>query len=143
MPYRFVEDEFRADSAFEASGRDLSELFVSAAQAVTATMVHDPKRVEPREERPVRLEAPALERLLHRFLQELVYQKDVDRFLYARFEVQVQEGRREFRVEGRGWGEPLDPNRHEQLVDVKAVTWHRFHVERSRDGWSAFVVLDV
>lgn len=143
MPYRFVEDEFRADSAFEASGRELSELFVSAAEAVTATMVHDPKRIEPKQERPFRLEAPSLEALLHRFLQEMVYQKDVDRFLYARFDLKLGEGGGRTQLEGRGWGEPLDSRRHEQLVDVKAVTWHRFKVERVPDGWRAFVVLDV
>jgi SHS2 domain-containing protein len=42
-----------------------------------------------------------------------------------------------------GEGEVLDPMRHDQVVDVKAVTLHRFQVARSPEGWKAFVILDI
>jgi len=29
------------------------------------------------------------------------------------------------------------------VVDVKAVTLHRFSVESADDGWEAFVILDI
>ena len=40
-------------------------------------------------------------------------------------------------------GEKLDPDRHEQRADVKAVTLHRFQVEKTNGGWKATTILDI
>ena len=40
-------------------------------------------------------------------------------------------------------GEKLNPLRHELLVDVKAVTLHRFTVKQTPEGWEATVILDI
>jgi SHS2 domain-containing protein len=40
-------------------------------------------------------------------------------------------------------GEELDMNRHDLVVDVKAVTLHQFRVEKTDRGWEAFVILDI
>ncbi|MFB3925099.1 MAG: archease [Syntrophales bacterium] len=40
-------------------------------------------------------------------------------------------------------GEVLDPERHSQRVDVKAVTLHRFRLDRTEHGWEATVILDI
>ena len=41
------------------------------------------------------------------------------------------------------YGEVIDRERHELLVDVKAVTMHHFKVEETAEGWTATVVLDI
>ena len=40
-------------------------------------------------------------------------------------------------------GEMLNPEKHDLIVDIKAVTLHRFQVERTARGWEALVVLDI
>jgi SHS2 domain-containing protein len=40
-------------------------------------------------------------------------------------------------------GETINPDKHDLIVDVKAVTLHRFKVERTARGWEALVVLDI
>ncbi|NTV43837.1 MAG: archease, partial [Syntrophobacteraceae bacterium] len=40
-------------------------------------------------------------------------------------------------------GEKIDPDRHDLIVDVKAVTFHHFRVEQTRHGWEAMVILDL
>ena len=40
-------------------------------------------------------------------------------------------------------GEPLNPAKHDLIVDLKAVTLHRFKVEHTARGWEALVVLDI
>jgi SHS2 domain-containing protein len=40
-------------------------------------------------------------------------------------------------------GEGIEPSRHEQGVDVKAVTLHRFEVCKIPAGWRAFIVFDI
>ena len=39
MPYKFLEDIGTADIAFEATGRDLPELFTAAANATMNVMI--------------------------------------------------------------------------------------------------------
>lgn len=142
--WRFVEGLSVADVAFEAIGRDLPDLLRESGQAVLATMVKDPATVEPREERRLEVTARDPEHLLHKFLQELLYYKDAELLLFGRFdEVQVHQGPEGVRATALARGEKLDPARHEQVVDVKAVTWHRFKVARGATGWHATVVLDI
>lgn len=140
--FRFIEDVAVADIAFEAQGKDLAEVLASAGQAVTATMVKELGSVRPAVERRFDVEGHDAEQLAHRFLQEVVYLKDAERLLLAEFDVGIQEGS-PLRAEVVARGEPLDPARHEQVVDVKAVTWHRFRVERTTKGWRLFAVLDI
>lgn len=40
-------------------------------------------------------------------------------------------------------GERIDPARHNQRADVKAVTLHRFSLQETPAGWEARVVLDI
>jgi SHS2 domain-containing protein len=35
------------------------------------------------------------------------------------------------------------PARHRARADVKAVTLHRFRLEKKNGGWEAFVILDI
>jgi SHS2 domain-containing protein len=99
--------------------------------------------VEARREVAVRVEGSDPERLLHRFLEEVVYRKDAERLLLGAFALRVGGQPGAWVAEGSAQGEPLDPARHEQVVDVKAVTWHRFRVHAVPEGWRAFVVLDI
>jgi SHS2 domain-containing protein len=41
------------------------------------------------------------------------------------------------------FGEPIDLNKHELLVDVKAVTMHLFEVKKLNGEWFARVIVDV
>jgi SHS2 domain-containing protein len=141
--WRFVEDVSVADIAFEATAPTLDQLLQDSAAAVAATMVKDPATVLAKEERRMSLEARDPERLLHKFLQELVYYKDAELLLLTHFEVKVAQEPGKWRAEVVAKGEKLDPARHEQVVDVKAVTWHRFRVTRGALGWEAMVVLDI
>jgi SHS2 domain-containing protein len=141
--FRFVEDVSVADVAFEVRAGSLAELLREAGRAVTATMVKDLASVRAREVRRLVVEAPDAELLLHRFLQEVVYHKDAGQLLLAEFDASVREQPGQLRAEVAARGEALDPARHEQVVDVKAVTWHRFRVARTAQGWEAFVVLDI
>lgn len=141
--YRFVEDVSVADIAFEVTAPDLATLMAEAAQAVTATMVKDLASVRPRDAVELKVEAPDEERLLHKFLEEVVYHKDARLLLLGHFDVRVSGEEGALRAEATARGEKLDAARHEQVVDVKAVTWHRFRVAREPQGWRAFVVLDI
>ncbi len=143
MPYHYLEEIGTADIAFEATGRDLPELFTAAADATMNVMIDNLEAIEPREPRRIELKNDAIDMLLFDFLQELIYFKDADRLLLRIREVQIDEKDDAYSLNATAAGESLDPARHQQRADVKAVTLHDFRVEKSDDGWKASVLLDI
>ncbi len=143
MPYRFLEDIAIADVAFEAFGKDLEELFTAAADALLNVMVADPATVRADEEVDFRLENRELDMLLFDFLNELVFYKDARQFLLRVKSADITHDGVRFIVNAKAGGERPDPARHRLIVDVKAVTLHRFKVEESENGFRAEVVLDI
>ena len=121
-----------------AYGRDLKELFANAAQGLFS-QITDIRRVRPRHSRQVAVEAGDTESLLVDWLNELIFLLDSEGFLGRRFEIlEVGDGRLRAQV----WGEPVDLDRHQMHVAVKATTYHQLQVVQ-RDGWRAQVIFDI
>src|SRR5213595_4120485 len=89
MPYHYLEDIGTADIAFEATGRDLAELFSDAADATMNVMIDNLDAIEPRETRHIELSNNEIDMLLFDFLQELIYFKDAKRLLLRACETQI------------------------------------------------------
>jgi SHS2 domain-containing protein len=143
MPYRYLEEIGTADIAFEATGRDLPELFRDAADATMNVMIDNIDAIQPVETRQIELSNDKLDMLLFDFLQELIFLKDAERLLLRIRGVQIGERDENYFVKATAAGEPLDAERHHQRADVKAVTLHDFSVEQIDGGWKARVLLDI
>jgi len=143
MPFRFHDEISTADVAFEAWGGTQEELFISGAEALLRTMVEATEQVVRQEELSIRLEHEELDLLFWSFLQELIFYKDARRLLLHADRVRIEERIGIFRLEAVVSGEQIDADRHRLLVDVKAVTLHRFKVAFVGNVWKAVVVLDV
>ena len=142
MPYLYRDDITRADVAFEASGRNREELFVSAWQALLDVMLENGESLEKRTMKTVDLENKSLELLLIAFLSEALFFKDSAGLFLSVDELSIGETENGFRLQVRLAGETIDRSRHELGTDVKAVTLHHFRCERTAAGYSATVVLD-
>jgi SHS2 domain-containing protein len=143
MPYHYLEDVGTADIAFEATGRDLAELFSAAADATMNVMIDNLQAIEPRETRHIELSSDEIDMLLFDFLQELIYFKDAERVLLRVRIARVEQRGGNYFLKAETVGEPLDAARHHQRADVKAVTLHGFSVQKEGDGWKARVLLDI
>jgi protein archease len=143
MPYRYLEEIGTADIAFEATGRDLPELFSEAADATINVMIDNIDAIQPVETRQIELSNDKLDMLLFDLLQELIFLKDAKRLLLRIREVQIAERAENYFMKATAEGELLDTERHQQRADVKAVTLHDFSVERKEGGWKARVLLDI
>jgi SHS2 domain-containing protein len=143
MSYHFLEEVGTADIAFEATGRDLPELFSDAADATMNVMIDNLDAIEPRETRHIELSNDKIDMLLFDFLQELIYFKDAERLLLRARHVQIDEKNEKYFLKAEAVGELLDETRHLQRADVKAVTLHDFSVEKENGGWRARVLLDI
>jgi len=143
MPFTFLEEIATADIAFEAWGKTLEETFLAAADATMNVMVEELNAVQPLEVRRFKLENEALDMLLFDLLQELIYYKDAETLILRVREVRIRDENGRHILEATTSGEKLDPDRHRPRVDVKAVTLHRFRLEKTEEGWKASVILDI
>jgi SHS2 domain-containing protein len=143
MPYQYLEDIGTADIAFEATGRDLPELFRDAADATTNVMIDNLDAIEPRETRTIELSSEEIDLLLFDLLQELIFLKDAHRLLLRMRDVHIHKSGETYLLKAIALGESIDPKRHQQRADVKAVTLHDFNVEQVEDGWKARALLDI
>lgn len=143
MPYRYLDDIATADVAFEARGDTLEEVMVASADATMNVMVDELGSIADRVRRPIEVQAAEPDMLLYALLEELIFRKDAERLLLRVPSVRIEERDGGLVLSAEAYGERLDPARHRLLVDVKAVTLHRFLVERTESGWRATVILDI
>lgn len=140
--FRFLEGLTHADYAFEAVGKDLSELFTHAGKALCTAMVN-PKTVASTTPRKIKMSKSTVEELLYEFLEEIVFIKDAEYYLAATLTVEVQKEPTGFVLDATLKGEEINPQRHHLENDVKAITYHLFKVEQTDSGYRAQVILDV
>ena len=127
-----------ADVGVAAYGATPEELFANAALGMFS-IVGDPDKVVPREEREVHVRSDDVESLLAAFLAELLYLFEVGHFMPHRTTVQAVS---DHEVRATVHGEPVSPV-HDLTTDIKAVTHHGLRVEKRDDGWRATVLFDV
>jgi SHS2 domain-containing protein len=138
---RYVILPHTADGKFQAFGRTLEEAFANAGLAMVSFM-WDWSMVESRLTKPVRVEGRDLEQLLSRFLNEVLFVFERERFLLGRVErLAIRESGGRFALEAELVGDSLAP-RYEVSGEVKAVTYNEMKIERD-DGCLVQVVVDL
>lgn len=130
-----------ADGKFQAFGQTLEEAFGNAALAL-ASLMWDWSTVKGLVKHSVRVRGVDREQLLVKFLGEIIYLYETQRFLLGRAEgLQVRPHPEGFSLDAVLAGETLSPG-HEIYGDVKAVTYHDLKIE-ARDGFTVQVVVDM
>lgn len=132
--------EHTADLGLRIRASTVPALFAEAGQAFFELVVENFVDIHPLSEQLIRLQQTQLDLLLFDWLTELLYLFETKRFVGCRFDVKIQEGALEARVQGEPWNEA----RHHLDHEVKAITYHRLKVERQTDGtWLAEVIVDI
>ncbi len=143
MPYRYLDDIATADVAFEATGKTIEEMFIAAADATMNVMVDKLGSIRRSKHKTIRVESDAIDMLLFELLQELIFYKDAERLLLCVENVEIGGAEGGYVLNAAAAGEELDPERHDLGADVKAVTLHRYKVEKTAGGWTATIILDI
>lgn len=120
-------------------GHDVPALFAHAAWAMFDLM-SDATLIQPRLARTMGVEGSDLEDLLVRWLSELLYLYDTQRFLYCAAAFTTLEPTR---LAATVQGEPFDATRHPIDTEIKAVTYHQIAVKQVDGGWQAQVIFDL
>jgi tRNA nucleotidyltransferase (CCA-adding enzyme) len=142
MPPRWEHFEHGADVGVRGFGPTLAAAFEQAALALTG-VVTDPAGIQALRRVEIRCEAPDRELLLAHWLNAVVSEMAVQRLLFGRFEVRIEERTRGMALLARAWGEPVDLGRHQPAVEVKGATCTALRVAPAEGGWLAQTVVDV
>jgi len=142
MPaYRFLEGIVTADLAFEATGKDLNELFANAALAVFESQVKL-NTVEAKVTKKIIMENKDIGQLLFDFLNEIIFLKDAEQLIFKTAKVAIAKNAK-YKLVAELKGEKIDQKKHKLGNDLKAVTMHKFNVEQTPKGWKCLVVVDI
>ncbi len=143
MPYKFVDNLSVADVAFVAEGKTIEEMFESAALATTNIMVKDMATIAPSKRRKMTVSDKSVEKLLFNFLQEIIYLKDAELMVFSKYTVKIKDRNGTYSLVCIAYGEKIDAEKHELVVDVKAITYHLFEVKNEGGKWKSRVILDI
>jgi SHS2 domain-containing protein len=142
MPnYRFLEGISTADLAFEATGKELNDLFVNAALAMFESQVQL-NTVEEKITKKIELERNDVGQLLFDFLNEIIFFKDAEQLIFKTVKVAISKNAK-YKLVAELKGEKIDPKKHKLGNDLKAVTMHKFSIGQTPKGWKCQVVVDI
>jgi len=136
---RFEQIEHTADAGILVHGETLAALFENAAAGMFSIMVA-PETVRDEVRREIALEARDVEGLLVGWLTELLFYVDAEELVFGRFDVTRIDERH---LTATAFGEPIDRERHELRLAVKAVTRHMLDMSRDSHGYRATVIFDI
>ena len=131
--------EHTADIGLRIRAPDLKGLFEDAGRALFSVMAANLDGVRPVQAVTLEVQGTERDALLRDWLGELLYTFHTRHVILARFDVQLHDSG----LTATAWGEPIDLQRHELDVEVKAVTWHGLMLRQDSDGWLAELILDI
>jgi len=144
MPYQFVDEKSLSDLLFTAEGKDLQELFTSCWEAAAEATIERIDAVEPHVHKKIVIEDEDLDFLLFDFLGEFIFYKDSEGLVLRVESIDITKNGNSWHLEADSYGETIDPEKHGNGLDIKAVTFHEFSLEHGTDGtWRARVLMDV
>ena len=138
MKFEFV-DDLTSDVMFKAYGNTLEELIENSGFALFSVMC-DIKKVNPKKSVVIEISGENKESLIYNWLSELLTQQELENMFFSKFEVLKLEKNKEYKLKVKAFGQEI--KNELVLTVVKAVTYHKFSVEK-KDKWIATVVLDV
>jgi len=128
----------QADIGIKATADSLSRAFEEAALALTA-IITEPAKVEAVESVKIECSGENEELLLVNWLSSVIYEMDVRKILFSKFEVKI-ENLKLFAVVR---GEKINQSKHMPAVEPKAVTYNQLSVKNEKGKWTVQCVIDV
>lgn len=134
--YRII--EHTADTGFEVHGTSCEHVFESAARAFFNIQwkIKTQRDIEPTD---IKIVGDDLEELLVNFLEEFLYLYEAKGLVCTRIQV---ESVKEKMVYAKAWMQNFTEG-DEELLGVKAVTYHQLYIGKDDDRWTARVFLDI
>ncbi len=135
-PYKLI--SHTADIGIKVKGKTLKGLFKNSAFALF-DIISDLNRIKVKEDFKLNLKSENLEELLHDWLKELLFQCNVNLFVFKEFHIARLNNTS---IESTAIGEHIT-SKDILKTEVKAVTYHNLAVKKEKDIWKAEIIFDV
>jgi len=139
--YKFI--EHAADIAAEVSAENYNDLFKAAAFAWKESAAGE-FELRNKEEKVIDISDRSVEELLVHFLSELNYLLLVKRWIFSEVkDISIEENERLYTGKIIIIGEPLETNRHDLNIEIKAVTFHQMNIKYGDGKYKTRIVFDI
>ena len=140
----FIYEDHTADVQARCWGKSLEEAFNQTAYSLMATITPELKKISPKVEKNIKIEAEDKEALLFDFLSELLYIFDVEELVFNEIKVQIiKESEDLYVLNALLRGEKFDITKHEIGVEVKAITYSFMEITESKNKVEISIVFDI
>ena len=126
--------EHKSDTGFSVEAPSLQRLYIDAASALTDLMVKL-DLIKEKEKRSITIEAPNKEQLLVKWLNEILYLFDKDKFISRKIVFNFFDGKK---INASLFGEFHQPVKHGHVFEIKAVTYHQLELGMRSDPEHVF-----
>ncbi|UCG78101.1 MAG: archease [Nitrospirota bacterium] len=131
--------DISGDVGLRIYGNTLEKLFENASTGLY-TLITGVSKIESRTSIKVKADGDNMESLLIAFLNELIFHFDTNGFIGNKADIHKLTDNN---VEATIYGEEFDPERHEGELLIKAATYHKARLERTREHWQAKIIFDI
>ncbi len=136
--------EHTADVQVRSWGPSLEEAFSQTAYSLMATITPNLKKISPKVEREMTVEAEDKEALLFDFLSEFLYIFDVDELVFNQIYVRsIEKFNDNYKLRATLKGEKFDLDKHEIGIEVKAITYSFLNIEEKHESTIIDIVFDI
>ena len=133
-----------ADVQVRSWGSSLEEAFSQTAYSLMATITPNLKKITPKVERELTVEAEDKEALLFDFLSEFLYIFDVDELIFNQIHVHsIEKFNDNYKLRATLIGEKFDLDKHEIGIEVKAITYSFLNIEEKHESTIIDIVFDI
>jgi len=145
--------EHEADMGIVGIGSTVEEAFQEGARAMFSIMINLDKIV-PTKFIEISCEADSIDILFVEFLNKLLAEINMSEMFFSKFEVKIEKTKpnaqrptpnalEKYILTGKAYGEPIDKEKHQAKVEVKAATYHGLKYEEKEGKHYIQCVVDV
>ncbi|MBM3232572.1 archease [Candidatus Pacearchaeota archaeon] len=132
-PFIFL--EHTADIKVRITGRTLDEIFQNTVLAL-ASYTNSGNPIKSKKGKVVEVQGTDMLSLMYNFIDELIYLIDAEHFIPSKAQVLLRGNNLKAEIFG-------DDTKNYNLSHIKAATYAEMSIQKTKNGWEAFIVLDV
>ena len=136
-PYTLI--DHTADIGLRIRGHNLRQVFARAGFGLF-DLITDADKIKTEKSVSFHLKAESRGDLFLVWLRELLFTFSAKKLVFKKF---IFKKLTEKELHAIATGERFDPKLHEQKMEIKAITYHQFKLEKQKSGWIAEVILDI
>ncbi len=126
------------DAFVEVTAKDLKEAFAVTADAVI-NITLDQEKVEEKKQKEFSASGKDLRYLLFSWLEEITFVLITEGFAIRRIEFDILENDG-YTIKAKAYGEPLDFEKHNFKVEIKAPTFYEMKIEQNNRVFMRFLL---